>query len=655
MAQKQNKKVYDLGSYIEDRNRAIFLPSISSIYASYTSKTDNGGRDTLSTDIHPAGNLQSLDWFTYHKTKQDDWLYYYPYSLYSAGHARLDPADSDVKEAMVQKRDRSKTIVVGDSGGFQVATGVLRVNWEDPNDLKKMRERILRWLEHTADYAMILDFPTGSCHIPPARESITIYDYLKRKEQGINDKRYKWYFKEKNGDDVKEWISKKDPLYKKYEFTFETHNLEDDFFPIALEITYENNEYFQQNRNNYDMKFLNVVQGQTPQQIRNWVAKMKDFDFEGWSFSSTICSNFFLMLHAVNQLYRHGSLAPKKSKDGRELPNDWLHLLGNAKIKASLGFTMLQRKLREHVNPDMKVSFDAASAFLCAARGNLYVGWNQRDLTLLSRSFLDSAPALLGSTEKFNLRSDVLDDATHVEGKAYRPTSFGLKPGLYDKNIHPKLDEFKKYYSTSYDPETGDVITYSPMVEKLTYGDVCVLSDRKVPARVGNIGQHVEVNDEHALDMESVKKSRTYDCLSYIYLMNHNVYTHATAIYQAHDLYDKEGLSAFSTNVSSDLKKFEFILDQMFDQNVDFDQVLADNEIFLTNFVRNRSKETKAETTFDELFFFDEKETSIDSMEITLETDDADEQVLDLLENLTSTPEVPHNKGLKRKKGVKNV
>ena len=39
---------------------------------------------------------------------------------------------------MIQGRDSSKTMILGDSGGRKIATGVLKMDWanaKDPNDL----------------------------------------------------------------------------------------------------------------------------------------------------------------------------------------------------------------------------------------------------------------------------------------------------------------------------------------------------------------------------------------------------------------------------------------------------------------------------------------------------------------------------------------
>lgn len=75
--------------------------------------------------------------------------YHHPYFLMTAGH--------NYKNEYIREEwglDEEGITVLGDSGGYQIATGVL--DWSD--DLK---EHIFRWLENNSDIAMNLDIPTG--------------------------------------------------------------------------------------------------------------------------------------------------------------------------------------------------------------------------------------------------------------------------------------------------------------------------------------------------------------------------------------------------------------------------------------------------------------------------------------------------------------
>ena len=82
------------------------------------------------------------------------------WGLYSSPKM-LDPNKLD-GEPMITDRDRNKTLILGDSGGFQIATGVIKMDWANainPNDpeREKLVEKILKWEEEQCDWAMTLD------------------------------------------------------------------------------------------------------------------------------------------------------------------------------------------------------------------------------------------------------------------------------------------------------------------------------------------------------------------------------------------------------------------------------------------------------------------------------------------------------------------
>ena len=86
----------------------------------------------------------------------------YKYGLYSAGHAHLDVDKSIVNESMFHTRDKKDTIVVGDSGGYQIGKGILKFDWQNSRQSRtKCVIRFLHWLELTADWSMVLDIQLG--------------------------------------------------------------------------------------------------------------------------------------------------------------------------------------------------------------------------------------------------------------------------------------------------------------------------------------------------------------------------------------------------------------------------------------------------------------------------------------------------------------
>lgn len=159
---------------------------------------------------------------------KDNGSFFYPYGLFSAGHANLDNVKAEKSEKYIRARD-DDTIVIGDSGGFQIATGVLSMDWKNETSVDKMRMKILRWLEETADYSMILDVPT--------------YTIEKSPQAGMK-------------------------------------NMKD-----CLDKTRENIDYFIKHRRDGMTKFLNIIQGRSVKESCEWYDMIKDYPLEGWSLA----------------------------------------------------------------------------------------------------------------------------------------------------------------------------------------------------------------------------------------------------------------------------------------------------------------------------------------------------------------------------------
>jgi len=120
------------------KDQAIYVPSISPGFAM---AVHEGRWRNLPNGVVPAG-LNFLD--PYNE------LLRLSHAMTSAGQAL-----NQNKPCIVTTRDRSNTLIIGDSGGFQIASGRLFISGDGD------RRRILRWLEDTADVAMTLDVPTG--------------------------------------------------------------------------------------------------------------------------------------------------------------------------------------------------------------------------------------------------------------------------------------------------------------------------------------------------------------------------------------------------------------------------------------------------------------------------------------------------------------
>lgn len=299
-----------------DRNDdyAVFLPSISTFYNNIVSKEQNNPgsipAERLPKDFETG--VEGLNFLN-----KEDSYFYYPYALYSAGHAQLDINKTDVDERMIQKRDRKNTFILGDSGGFQIAKGVIKFDWENfmerPGDAgykgsaDKTRGQILNWLEHTADYSMVLDIPTWAAR-PPLNE-----------RTGLQS------------------------------------------FQQCLDGTLYNNAWFLSNRK-HQTKFLNVLQGSTNEEADIWYDNVKHFPFEGWAMGGNNMQDASLVLRRLIQMRDEGMF------EGRDV----IHFLGTSRLEWAIFLTAIQRALREHVNPNLMVTFDCASPFIAVAYGLTY-------------------------------------------------------------------------------------------------------------------------------------------------------------------------------------------------------------------------------------------------------------------------------------------
>lgn len=303
------------------KDYAIYLPALSSFYVKQLRKiTTNGDGSDRVPEGFEHGN-EGLNFL-----KDQDTYYHYPWGLYSAGHAQLNLA-KDYDDEMVQQRDRSKNIILGDSGGFQVATGVIKMDWsnaKDPNDPERLAlcEKILKWLEHTSDWSMILDVPSSAA------------GYYSSKT-GLTDQQ------------------------------------------DTIDITQLNIDYFMRNRTPGATKFLNVLSGNDEAGSDTWYDAVKRFSdpayvaaeygdanrtLEGFAFAGHLKSNMYLALKRLVNLAQDGML------EGKE----WIHFLGTGKLDWACYLTSIQRVLRKHYSPNITVSFDAASPFINTAYGQCY-------------------------------------------------------------------------------------------------------------------------------------------------------------------------------------------------------------------------------------------------------------------------------------------
>jgi hypothetical protein len=302
---------------------AVFLPAISGFYATFVGKQ----RDTANGPyVDPARlptGIQDMEMMNWLNSQQG--LFPYKWSLYSGGHANLDLNKQDWSEDMVRNREPG-TLMLGDSGGFQIAKGLWEGDWKANSGCPKAhkkRESILKWLDGVADYGMTLDIPTW-----------VIHDKKASKACGIST------------------------------------------LQEAVDATKFNNDYFMANRkgaNRGGMKVLNVLQGANHADADQWYQTMKhycdpaqypDTHFNGWSMGGQNMCDVHLVLKRLVAL-RHDNLL-------QQGVHDWMHFLGTSKLEWAVLLTVIQRAVRKYINPDFTISFDCASPFLATANGQVY-------------------------------------------------------------------------------------------------------------------------------------------------------------------------------------------------------------------------------------------------------------------------------------------
>jgi hypothetical protein len=302
---------------------AVFLPAISGFYATFIGKQrDPVNGPYVDPARFPQGltDMEQLNWLNSQKS-----LFPYKWSLYSGGHANLDLTKQDWSEDMVRNRDPN-TLVLGDSGGFQIAKGLWEGDWKANSGCPKAqarREAVVKWLDGIADYGMTLDIPTW-----------VIHDKNASKKCGIRT------------------------------------------LPEAVEATKFNNEFYMKHRKgvkNGGMKVLNVLQGANHPDADRWYEIMKEYcdpakypdtHFNGWAMGGQNMCDVHLILRRLVTL-RYDNLL-------QEGVHDWMHFLGTSKLEWAVLLTVIQRAVRKYVNPSFTISFDCASPFLATANGQVY-------------------------------------------------------------------------------------------------------------------------------------------------------------------------------------------------------------------------------------------------------------------------------------------
>lgn len=576
------------------KDYARFTPAISEMYDRYIHNKNPKRR-------MPAGMIQQdLDYLDSNSP-----LFYLPNSLYSAGQAAKSDGAAD-KGGMVTDRDRVSTIILGDSGGFQIQMGSIKFKGDET------RNRMMKWMERNCDWSMILDFPTGGINMG------TIQRHYERlvSTDGILPA----LVKDKNGklvpalneDGSPKMENVVSPDYgnrKKLESLMDEHGIdaEDEemkyFFTCLLQ-TLINNDYFVKHRTPGATKFLNVVQGRNEIESKIWYEKVKHYPFEGWSLAGPHKENFYMTLHRLIDMRDDGVLQDR----------DWLHFLGVGKLEHGCVYTTIQRMIREHINPNFTISYDVSSPFTTAAFGNLFLGYtldNQawtiqsakvEDMEYSQGGLVEREGVLIGKVprgrrataplmhiiqeawddkmlEEAAVRKELIYDSDHWDGNTTslaeeirtksRLISTEIAGRLTMEDLCPNVDV--KYMINQHRYELAKrhglcgnlTLSERPTFEELAeLGDASsLLSDDQLLEATDGFSPSTE-NREQVLSAIKAggKFTSSWDVVSYALMMNHNVQVHLEAVFESQDLYDRGDPS----RVPADLLKMKEVIEEVF-------------------------------------------------------------------------------------------
>jgi hypothetical protein len=353
---------------------AVFLPAVSSFYSTFVGKQRFG--NYVDPARFPLGFTNGVEGLNFFDPKNG--YFYYKWGLYSAGHADLDMTRISEKDDMFRSRPRNAdSIVVGDSGGFQIGKGVWEGDWKDPNCPKasKKRQQVLTWMDSLMDWGMILDIPAWVARSPEGIKATGISTYQE-----------------------------------------------------AVNATRINNDYFMRNRNG-NCKFLNVLQGENHTEAEDWYQQMKDYcdpkkysntHFNGWSMGGQNMCDVHLALKRIVALKFDGLLESGKQ--------DWIHFLGTSKLEWAVLLTDIQRAIRKYHNPTLTISFDCASPFLATANGQVYT---QTEIAHMSKWVYRMEASV--DDKKYATDTRAFSDAVNQDGIFVKGKSPGQQ--FYDSPI----------------------------------------------------------------------------------------------------------------------------------------------------------------------------------------------------------------------------
>jgi len=480
---------------------AIYLPAISGFYATFIGRQRR--EQYVDPARFPAGltDMEQMNWLASQQA-----FFPYCWSLYSAGHANLNLAKSDASEDMVRAREPG-TFMLGDSGGFQIAKGLWRGEWRDPNSAA-VKQKMAALVAAGPTIVPVLDKAgnpvinkkTGQVKtktLDPVQEYQDLIDAAQTKRQAVlvwldNISDYAMTL------DIPTWVINDRKASDACGITT---------LPEAVDATKFNNEYFMQHRRGVSeggTRVLNVLQGANHADAEAWYQTMKVYcdpaaypgkHFDGWAMGGQNMCDVELILKRLVSL-RYDNLL-------QEGVHDWMHFLGTSKLEWALLLTDIQRSVRKYINPKFTISFDCASPFLATANGQVY-----NEISLPHENKWSYRMTPIADDKKYSTDTRPFGAAAIADGL---------------------IDHFDE----------------SPISRLCKMRDICIYAP-------GDVNKNS-------------KEGRTsWDSFSYALLMGHNVWMHIEAVQRANREYDAGTWPSMMRNDRGEYEFFRDIVDAVF-------------------------------------------------------------------------------------------
>jgi hypothetical protein len=304
---------------------AVYLPAVNSTYANCITKPILPNRPFPNT-------IQLTDLEFWNKNSK---LFYHPHYLHSVGQYSVGKAPDNA----VTRRGKTDGVLIGDSGGFQIGKGRLKgivglrnglsadAIFEVWHDAYDAKQWIMSWLETYTNYAMTIDMPLWST------------------------------------------------TAKGNESPFHVCSIQQ-----LTDLTVDNLKFIDTYRQ-HKTKWLNVLQGVDRQGVINWWNAVKWFDCSGYALGGNAG-------HYGGLKNTLATLLMLRDDNALIAGRDWIHILGVSTTKWAVMSTAMQTALQS-INSNIRVSFDSASPFQTAGRGEEYVitpnfGLDKKDWVLRS-------------------------------------------------------------------------------------------------------------------------------------------------------------------------------------------------------------------------------------------------------------------------------